>query len=110
MSTDIQFSFALKETRSQWQLFQIIKRPHVGHAIKRLYGFNDRSLSLQVRALPNFGVRRSSAGGDMMYLICHMYSHDQLIDSLYKFMGGSFLQYVTTLISLLTITSVIMKI
>ena len=110
MSTDIQFMAALRDTRSQWELFQIIKRPHVGHVIKWSYGFKDRSLSLQVRALPSFGVRGSSAGGDMMYLVCYMYSHDQLIDSFCKFMGESSLQYVTMLISLLTITSVIMEI
>ena len=45
-----------------------------------------------------------------LYWVCHMYSHDQLIDSLCKFMGESSLQYVTMLVSLLTITSMIMEI
>ena len=30
-----------------------------------------------------------SPGGDIMYLICHVTSHDHLIDRACKFMGGS---------------------
>ena len=41
----------------------------------------------------------SSAGGDIMYLICNVAFYDQLIEGSCKFMGGSILQYLTTLIS-----------
>ena len=39
-----------------------------------------------------------------MYLICHVTSHCNLIDRPCKHMGGSFLHYITTLISLVTIS------
>ena len=45
-----------------------------------------------------------------MYLICHMPSHDHLIEGLWKFLGGSSLRYVTTLISLAIISTVILEI
>ena len=51
----------------------------------------------------------SSAGGDKMYLICPMTSHNHLIERLFKFLGGSSFWYVTTLISLLTICIVIVE-
>ena len=38
-----------------------------------------------------------------MYLICHVTSHDHLIEESCNFMGGEFLQYVTTLISIVTV-------
>ena len=41
-----------------------------------------------------------------MYLICHVTSHDHLIERAYKCMGGSSLCYDTTLISLATISIV----
>ena len=40
----------------------------------------------------------------MMYLVCHVTSHDHLIERAYKFMGGSSLGYVTGLISLVLVT------
>ena len=45
-----------------------------------------------------------------MSLICYVASHDHFIEAPFKFMGRSFLQYVTTLIGLVTINIVIVKI
>ena len=45
-----------------------------------------------------------------MYLICHATSYDHLIEESYEFMGGSSLQYVTTLASLVTISILIVEI
>ena len=39
-----------------------------------------------------------------MYLICHVTSHDHLIEWTCELMGGSSLGYVTTLISFVTIS------
>ena len=44
-----------------------------------------------------------------MYLICHVTSYDNLIEGSCKFMGGSSLLHVTTLISFLTISIVIVE-
>ena len=38
-----------------------------------------------------------------MYLFCHMILHDQLIDRSCKYMCGSSVKYVTTLVSLVNI-------
>ena len=51
------------------------------------------------------GVHESSAGGDVMYLIYHLTLHDHLIEGSCEFMGG----YVTSLISLVTKSTVIVK-
>ena len=51
-----------------------------------------------------FAVYESSAGGYIIYLICNVTSHDQLIDRAWEFMGDNSLCYVTTLISIVTIT------
>ena len=45
-----------------------------------------------------FAVHGSSAGGDILCLICHVTLHDHLIERPCKFMGVSSLQHVTTLI------------
>ena len=45
-----------------------------------------------------------------MLLICHVSSYDHLIQGSYEFMGGSFMQYVTTLISIVTISTVTVEI
>ena len=45
-----------------------------------------------------------------MYLICHVTSHNHLIEGTCKFMGGSFLRYVTTLICLVAIGGMIVEI
>ena len=45
-----------------------------------------------------------------MYLIYHATSHDHLIKEPWEILGGSSLQYVTTLISLVTINIVIVEI
>ena len=44
-----------------------------------------------------------------MYLVCHVTSHDQLIERSWKFMGRGFPWFFTTLISLLTIEVVIVE-
>ena len=44
-----------------------------------------------------------------MYLICHLTSHDHLIEGSCAVLDGSFLQYVTTLISHVTINIVIVE-
>ena len=53
---------------------------HLGHVIKGSCGLNGRSLPQQVSTLPS------------SVLICHMTSHDYLIEGLCKFMVGRFLQ------------------
>ena len=45
-----------------------------------------------------------------MYLICHMTSHDHFTEGSCKFLDGSSLWYVTTLISLVTTSIVIVEI
>ena len=45
-----------------------------------------------------------------MYLIFHETSHDHLTEGSYKYMGGSPLQYVNTLISLVCLSIVIVEI
>ena len=45
-----------------------------------------------------------------MYLICHVNSHDHHIERAYKFMVGSCLCYVTTVINLVTISIVMLEI
>ena len=45
-----------------------------------------------------------------MYLICHVTSHDHLIERACEFIGGNSLCYVTTLISLVTISIVMVVI
>ena len=49
-------------------------------------------------------VHESSAGGDVMYVICHMTSQDHLIEKACEFTGGNSLRYITRLITLLTIS------
>ena len=44
-----------------------------------------------------------------IYLICHVASQDHLIEGSCKFMGGSSLWYVTTLINIVTISIVIVE-
>ena len=43
-----------------------------------------------------------------MYFICHVASHEHLIDGSYEFMDGNFLRYVTTQVSLVTMSIEIM--
>ena len=43
-----------------------------------------------------------------MYFICHMASHEHLIDGSYEFMDGNFLRYVTTQVGLVTMSIEIM--
>ena len=63
------------------------------------------------KSAPCRGLRYgSSAGGDIMYLICHVTSHNYLIERPCKFVGSSFLCYATTLIILVTINIVIVEI
>ena len=45
-----------------------------------------------------------------MFSNCHVTSHDHLIEGSCEFMGGSSLQYITTLISLVTISIVIVEV
>ena len=45
-----------------------------------------------------------------MYLICHVTLNDHLIVGSGKYMGGSFSQYVSTLVSLVNIGIVIVEI
>ena len=45
-----------------------------------------------------------------MYLICHVTLHDHLIERACEFIGGNSLCYVTTLISLVTISIVMVVI
>ena len=45
-----------------------------------------------------------------MYLICHVTSHDHFIERACEFIGGNSLCYVTTLISLVTISIVMVVI
>ena len=45
-----------------------------------------------------------------MYLICHLTSHEHIIKGSCEFMGRDSLQYDTTLISFVTITTVIVEI
>ena len=40
----------------------------------------------------------------MIYLVCHVTSHEHLIERAYEFMGGNSICYVTTLISLVAIS------
>ena len=56
------------------------------------------------------GVHMSSAGGDIMYLICHLISHDHLTEGSCRFMGGSSLQHDTILASLVTTRTAIVEI
>ena len=56
------------------------------------------------------GVYEFSAGGDIMYLICHVLPHDHYTKGSRKFMGGSSWYYIITLISLMTISIVIVEI
>ena len=51
-----------------------------------------------------FGVHGSSAGGYIIYLICNVTSHEQLIDRAWEFTGENSLCYVTTLIRIVNIT------
>ena len=44
-----------------------------------------------------------------MYLISHLTLHDHLIERGYEFMGKNSLCYVTTLISLVTISTVMVE-
>ena len=44
-----------------------------------------------------------------IYLICHVISHDQLIERVCKFMGENALCYATTLMSLVTISIVMVE-
>ena len=53
---------------------------------------------------------RSSASEDIMYLICHLTSNNQVIKASWKFMGESSSQYYTTLMSLVNTREMIMKI
>ena len=55
-------------------------------------------------------VHESSSGGDTMDVICHMTSHDHLIEKACEFTGGNYLSYITTLISLLNIIIRMMEI
>ena len=43
---------------------------------------------------------------NILHLICHVSLHDHLTEGSCKFMGGSSLQYVTTLISLASLSNV----
>ena len=52
--------------------------------------------------LAQFGVQRSCASGDIMHLICHVTSQDNLIERSYGLVGESSSQCVTTLASLVT--------
>ena len=45
-----------------------------------------------------------------MYLICHVTSHEHLIEGSCEFMGGSSLQYITILINLAAINIVILEV
>ena len=45
-----------------------------------------------------------------MDVICHMTSHDHLIEKACEFTGGNYLSYMTTLISLLNISIRMMEI
>lgn len=45
-----------------------------------------------------------------MYAICHVTSQDDISEEPFRFMGGSFLLYISTLTSLVTIGSVIVDI
>ena len=56
------------------------------------------------------GVRGSYAGGDIMYLICHVNSHDHLIEKTCEFMGVSCSRYVTMLTIFATINIVMVEI
>ena len=49
-------------------------------------------------------VHGSSAGGDVMHLICRLNWHDHLIERWRDIMGGSSLCYATTVISLATLS------
>ena len=60
--------------------------------------------------LAQFGVHGSSAGGDIMHLVCHVTSHDHLIKGSCRFIGGSSLQYVTTVVSVVIISLVTLEI
>ena len=44
-----------------------------------------------------------------MYLICHVTSHDHLIERGCEFMGKNSLCYVTTLISLVTVSTLMVE-
>ena len=46
----------------------------------------------------------------IIYLICHLTLHEHLIDESCKFKGGSSLEYVTTLLSLMTKSIVTLEI
>ena len=44
-----------------------------------------------------------------MYLVCHMTSHGNLVKGSCEVMGGGFLWYVSILISVVTINTVIVE-
>ena len=54
-----------------------------------------------------FGGHESSADGDIVYLICHVTSHDHLIEGSCKFIGGSSLRYFTTVIGFMAIRFIV---
>ena len=57
-----------------------------------------------------FGFHGSSVGGDTVYSICQMTSHNHIIEVSSEFMSWGSLRYVTTLISLVTISIVVAEI
>lgn len=57
-----------------------------------------------------FGCHWYSGRRDTTYLICHVTSQDYLIEGSGEFMGGSYLWYISTLISLMTISIGIIEI
>ena len=71
------------------------------------FGWEPLTLS-QHRAL--FGVHGFSASGDIMYLICHVTSHDYPTKRSCEFVGGSSFWYVITLIRLVAFSIVMVDI
>ena len=87
----------------------MVKRPLVGQVIKVHMASKIRTSHFK-SASCLAGVHRSSAAGDIMYLICHLVSHDHLTEGSCGFMSGSSLQHGTILVSLVTTRTVIVEI
>ena len=92
----VTISIVVVEVQSFW----LVKRPLVKPMFKWLYKWKPLAVS---HHFAMFGEYWSNSSGDIKYFVCHLTAQNPVIEGSSNFMSWNSSQYVTTLLSLVTI-------